>query len=79
MNQCNEKTLEGRRCRNKSHTKLCFRHDPASEFCKKQLEKKIRINIEEYKTGRWVSPKQAVAVSYSQTKRRFPECEFKRR
>lgn len=73
MNQCNAKTLEGKRCQNKTGEKLCFRHNPA---CKRELQKKIRINIEEYKTGRWVSPKQAVAVSYSQTRRKFPECKF---
>lgn len=76
MNQCNAKTLEGKRCQNKTGEKLCFRHNPASDFCKRELQKKIRINIDEYKTGRWVSPKQAVAVSYSQTRRKFPECKF---
>ena len=76
MNQCSGKTLEGRKCRNKTGEKLCFKHNPASDFCKRQLQKKIKINIAEYKTGRWVSPKQAVAVSYSQTRRKFPECKF---
>lgn len=38
---------------------------------KKYLQKKISENIEEYRKGRWVSPSQAVAVSYSQARRKF--------
>ena len=47
--------------------------------CKDLLQKKIRINILEFKKGRWKSPKQAVAVSYSQIRKRFPECLFPRK
>jgi len=47
--------------------------------CKDLLQKKIRINISEFKKGRWKSPKQAVAVSYSQIRKRFPECLFPRK
>jgi hypothetical protein len=47
--------------------------------CKDLLQKKIRINITEFKKGRWKSPKQAVAVSYSQIRQRFPECLFPRK
>lgn len=43
--------------------------------CQKQLQNKIRINMREYKSGRYVSPKQAIAVSYSQTKKRHPSCK----
>jgi hypothetical protein len=42
--------------------------------CKKYLQKKIRINMSEYKNGRYVSRKQALAVSYSQTKKKYPRC-----
>ena len=34
------------------------------------LQKKIKKNIKE--TGRYVNPKQAVAVAYSQTVKKFP-------
>ena len=34
------------------------------------LQKKIKKNIKE--TGRYVNPKQAVAVAYSQTSKKFP-------
>ena len=29
----------------------------------------------EYKRGRWVSPQQAIAVSYSETLKKFPGCK----
>jgi len=43
--------------------------------CKRYLKKKISINMEEYKNGMFVSPAQAIAVSYSQTLKRFPRCK----
>lgn len=42
--------------------------------CRKKLSSKIGININEYKQGRYVSPAQAVAVSYSQVKKKYPDC-----
>ena len=67
---CNGITKKGERCKNKCTDKTCWLH------CKQALQKKIKINIDEYKTGRWVSPKQAIAVSYSQVKRKYPQCNF---
>ena len=43
--------------------------------CKSYLKNKIKINMKEYKTGRYVSPKQAIAVSYSQTLKSHPRCK----
>lgn len=43
--------------------------------CKKRLSNKIRINMKEFKRGRYVSRKQAIAVSYSQIKKKYPECK----
>lgn len=43
--------------------------------CRQHLSKKIAINMKEYKEGRYVSPKQAVAVSYSQVKKLYPRCK----
>ena len=50
------------------------------ERCKRYLQKKIKTNIGEYKKGRYISPKQAIAVSYAQTKKKYPRCRsvFKR-
>ncbi len=38
---------------------------------KRYLRRKIKANMEEYHQGRWASPQQAVAVSYSQTRKKF--------
>ena len=35
---------------------------------KTYLQKKIKQNMKEWKAGRWVSQKQALAVSYSQAR-----------
>ena len=43
--------------------------------CKRYLKKKISINIEEYKSGMFVSIPQAIAVAYSQTIKKFPHCK----
>lgn len=38
---------------------------------KKYLQNKIAENMKEWKKGRWVSQKQALAVSYSETRQYF--------
>lgn len=43
--------------------------------CKKYLQNKIRINMDEYKTGRYKSRSQAIAVSYSQVLNKHPRCK----
>lgn len=43
--------------------------------CKKYLQDKIAINMNEYKQGRYVSKAQAVAVSYSQVRKKHPSCK----
>jgi hypothetical protein len=51
-------------------------------FCSKQVSKKIRINMSEMKkgllrtsTGYLVTdPRQAIAISYSQVKAKYPKC-----
>lgn len=43
--------------------------------CKKYLQDKISINIDEYKTGRYSSRSQAIAVSYSQVLKKHPKCK----
>ena len=35
------------------------------------LQKKIKENMKEWKKGRWVSQKQALAVSYSQARKHY--------
>lgn len=43
--------------------------------CREYLQKKIAINMEEYKQGRFVSPSQAVAVSYAMVLKKYPHCK----
>lgn len=49
--------------------------------CQNFLRKKIRTNMQEYKDGLFSSRAQAIAVSYSQTKKKLPYCSryFKRK
>ena len=42
--------------------------------CKQLLRDKIRVNMDEYKAGRWPSRSQAIAVSYSQVMKAHPAC-----
>jgi hypothetical protein len=42
--------------------------------CKELLSEKIAQNMREYKEGKYVSRKQSLAVSYSQIKKKYPEC-----
>ena len=43
--------------------------------CKKYLQKKIGININEFKNGLYVSKSQAIAVAYSQVLTKHPSCK----
>ena len=43
--------------------------------CLKDFEKKKKINLDEYKKGKYVNNKQALAVTYSQVFRKNPKCE----
>ena len=45
-----------------------------NKTCKKYLSDKIRNNIKEYKNGKFISRKQAIAVSYSQVIKQHPRC-----
>ena len=61
--------------KSKSKSKNKNKVKKSIEQCKKELQKKIRINMYEYKSGRYKSPKQALAVSYSQIKKKYPSCK----
>lgn len=43
--------------------------------CKERLKDKIKENMKEWKSGKYSSQKQALAVSYSQIKKMFPNCK----
>ena len=46
------------------------------DFCRNKLSNKIKINMKEYKQGnkKIKSPSQAIAISYSQVKKKYPKC-----
>ncbi len=44
------------------------------EKCNSYLQGKIKKNMGEYKNGRYASRQQAIAVSYSQVKKKYPAC-----
>lgn len=46
------------------------------EFCRSKLSNKIKINMKEYKKGnkRIKSHIQAIAIAYSQIKKKYPKC-----
>lgn len=54
---------------------------PLERRCKMYLQRKIKENIKEYEAGKYVSRAQAIAVSYSQTFKKHPDCDkiFQRR
>ena len=43
--------------------------------CLKDFEKKKKINFAEYKKGKYINNKQALAVTYSQVFKNNPKCE----
>ena len=45
--------------------------------CKSELKEKIRLNMREYNKGRYSNRKQAIAVAYSQIKKKYPQCKEK--
>ena len=45
-------------------------------MCQNFLKKIIQKNLKKYKEGGYSSSRQAVAVSYSMTKRKFPNCKL---
>ena len=47
----------------------------SKSVCKQRLSKKIAKNMKEMKEGRYKSPAQAIAVSYSQILKEFPRCK----
>ena len=59
---------------------LAKRLSRAKRSCQTKLKNKIRINMSEYKKGRFSSRQQALAVSYAQVKKKSPGCKryFKR-
>lgn len=47
----------------------------SKKVCGSLVRDKISANMDEYRKGRWTSPAQAIAVSYSQVNKRYPKCK----
>ena len=56
-------------------TKKSKKAKKSKSVCKQRLSKKIAKNMKEMKEGRYKSPAQAIAVSYSQILKEFPRCK----
>ena len=63
------KSRDMRKSRRKS------RKSRSSGKCSMYLNRKIGINISEFKVGRYKSQPQAVAVAYSQVRKEHPACK----
>ena len=59
----------------KSGLKQIIKKKDNKSICKSLLNTKIYKNIKEFKNGRWVSKAQAIAVSFSQVKKKRPSCK----
>ena len=56
--------------------KIWRRATPKEVKCYKYLQNKISYNLDEYKKGKYKSSKQALAISYSQAKSKYPDCNL---
>jgi hypothetical protein len=60
----------------KDKGKVWTRASRQETMCQNFLKKMIQKNLKKYKGGGYSSSRQAVAVSYSMTKRKFPSCKL---
>jgi hypothetical protein len=47
----------------------------SKSVCRALVSGKVKVNMEEYHGGRYASPQQAIAVSYSQVQKKYPSCK----
>lgn len=70
------KTIQKEKETRKKGEKLSRRPRKFSKkVCRSLVSDKVSANIKEYSKGRYVSPSQAIAVSYSQVQKRYPKCK----
>jgi hypothetical protein len=69
-----------RKTTKKGSRKTSKKRSLTKRSCQTKLKNKIRMNMAEYKKGRFSSRQQALAVSYTQVKKKSPGCKryFKR-
>jgi hypothetical protein len=69
-----KKAHSPKRSRRSIHKRSIKTRSPLERECIQRVRSKISINMKEYKEGRFTSPKQAIAVSYSQVRKSSPKC-----
>jgi hypothetical protein len=62
------------RSRSRSRSSQNSRKQLSRDKCNELLREKIKINLDEFKDGVFKSRQQAIAVSYSQVKKKHPSC-----
>ncbi len=72
------KVKTSRKSRIKKTVKKPPKKSTRDDFCKALLKEKIAYNMREYKSGRWKSRQQAIAVAYSQMRRESKCLSIKR-
>ena len=72
------KVKTSRKSRIKKTVKKPPKKSTRDDLCKALLKEKIAYNIREYKSGRWKSRQQAIAVAYSQMRRESKCLSLKR-
>jgi hypothetical protein len=68
------RSYKSKKVNKKSHKKTSAKKSSLKTKCRSYLGKKIGINMQELKSGRFANRFQALAVSYSQTKKKYPQC-----
>jgi hypothetical protein len=64
-----------RSARKRSPRKRSRKNRSASSIkCRKYVSDKIRKTMHEYKKGRYSSRKQAIAVAFSMSRKKYPKC-----
>ena len=67
----NRKSIRSKRSKRSKSKRSSLKY-----FCRSKLSNKIKINMKEYKQGnkRIKSAIQAIAIAYSQIKKKYPNC-----
>lgn len=68
------RSYKSKKVNKKSQKKTSPKKGSLKSKCRSYLGKKIGINMQEFKNGRFSNRFQALAVSYSQTKKKYPQC-----
>ena len=57
-----------------TRAKRSYRKMSTKDKCKRYLQRKVSENLGLFKSGRYISRQQALAVSYKQAEKKYPRC-----